>query len=90
MISAYLILFGSAFLAGLVRGILNAILKPILVFFSIPVLILTLGLFIFILNALLLKLAAAIVPGFTIRGFGPAFIGAVLLAVFSFGMSIFW
>lgn len=80
---------GPAFLAGLVMGILNMILKPLLVLLSIPFLVLTLGLFMFVLNALLLKLAAAIVPGFSIRGFGPAFIGAVLLAVFSFGMTFF-
>jgi len=80
---------GTAFMAGLVMGILNAILRPILAFISLPLLILTLGLFIFVLNALMLKIAAAIVPGFRVKGFGSAFIGAVLLAVFSFGMTVF-
>ena len=81
---------GPAFLAGLVMGVLNALLKPLLVLISLPFLLLTLGLFMFILNAILLKIAAAVVPGFSIRGFGPAFIGAVLLAVFSFGVTFFY
>ena len=80
---------GVAFLAGLVMGVLNALIKPLLVLVSLPLLILTLGLFIFVVNALLLILAAAIVPGFRVRGFGSALIGAVLLSIFSFGMTLF-
>ena len=81
---------GSAFLAGLVMGVLNALLKPLMVVVSLPLVVLTLGLFVFVLNALLLKLAAAIVPGFSIRGFGPALVGALLLGIFSLGMTVFW
>jgi putative membrane protein len=81
---------GSAFFAGLVMGVLNALLKPLMVVVSLPLVVLTLGLFVFVLNALLLKLAAAIVPGFSIRGFGPALLGALLLGIFSLGMTVFW
>lgn len=80
---------GSAFVAGLVMGVLNWTIRPILGFLSLPLIVLTLGLFILVLNALLLRLAAAIVPGFTVRSFSAAFIGAILLAVFSFGMTMF-
>ncbi|HKK70844.1 MAG TPA: phage holin family protein [Candidatus Krumholzibacteria bacterium] len=81
---------GPAFLAGLVMGVLNALLKPLMVILSLPLLVLTLGLFVFVLNAILLKVAAAIVPGFSIRGFGPALLGALLLGIFSLGMTVFW
>lgn len=79
---------GSALLAGLAMGVINAIVKPVLVIFSIPFLILTLGLFLLVINALLLKLAAAIVPGFQVKGFGSALLGAFLLTIFSGGLSL--
>lgn len=79
---------GSALLAGLVLGVINALLKPLLVLLTLPITVLTLGLFLLVINALLLRLAAAIVPGFRIAGFLPAFWGALLLSIFSFGLTL--
>jgi putative membrane protein len=79
---------GSALIAGLAMGVINAIVKPVLVILSLPFLILTLGLFLLVINALLLKLAAAIVPGFQVKGFGSALLGALLLSIFSGGLSL--
>ena len=71
---------GTAVLAALVLGVVNAILGPILTFLSLPLIILSLGLFWFVVNAFLLIVVAFIVPRFSINGWGPALIGAVVLA----------
>ena len=73
----------AALIAALVIGFVNATLGLILKILTFPLTILTLGLFWFVINALMLKLAAAIVPGFAVRGFVPALIGAVLMSVVS-------
>jgi len=73
--------FGSALVAALVLGLVNAILRPIVVFLSLPITILTFGLFLLVVNALMLLVVGAIVPGVRLRGFGPAFWGALLLSV---------
>lgn len=74
--------FGKAAISALVFGILNAILRPILNFFTFPLIILTFGLFAFIVNATVFGLAALIVPGFRLRwGFWSALIGAIALSV---------
>jgi len=73
--------FGSALLAALVLGLVNAVLRPIVVFLSLPITILTFGLFLLVVNALMLLVVGAIVPGVRLRGFGPAFWGALLLSV---------
>lgn len=78
----------SALLAGLALGVINALLKPLLVLLTLPITVLTLGLFLLVINALLLRLAAAIVPGFRVSGFMPAFWGALLLSIFSFGLTL--
>ena len=59
----------------------NAFVRPVLVVLTIPITVLTMGLFLIVVNDLVLKLAAALVPGFRIRGFLPAIWGALLLAV---------
>ena len=79
---------GNALLAALVLGVINALVKPIFVILTLPITILTLGLFLLVINALLLRLAAALVPGFTVRSFGAAFLGALLLSIFSFGLTL--
>jgi len=73
----------AALIAALVIGFVNATLGLILKVLTFPLTILTLGLFWFVINALMLKLAAAIVPGFEVRGFLPALIGAVLMSIVS-------
>ena len=73
---------GKAAISAAVFGILNAILLPILAFFTFPVILLSFGLFFFILNAIIFSLAAALVPGFTLRwGFWSALIGSIALAI---------
>lgn len=71
--------FGSALIAALVVGLLNATLGFVLKVLTFPLSILTLGIFLLIINAIILLLASAVVPGFKIRGFLAAFLGAVVL-----------
>ena len=75
--------FGHALIAALVLGIVNTIVRPVLLLVTLPMTIVTLGLFLFVLNALMLLLAAAVVPGFAIDGFGTALLAALLLALFN-------
>ena len=72
--------WGSALLAALVFGLVNAILGPILTILSFPLILVTLGLFWFVVNAILLIVVAFIVPGFSFNGFMPALIGSIVLA----------
>lgn len=74
--------------AALVIGLLNALVKPILVVLTLPLTIVTLGLFLLVLNALLFWLAAAVVPGFTVGGFLPAFFGALVLAIIGWALAL--
>lgn len=73
--------WGAALLAALMLGLVNAIVRPLLVLLTLPLTIVTFGLFLVVVNALMLQLAAALVPGFRIEGFGAALIGTVLLAL---------
>lgn len=80
--------FGFAVLAALVLGVVNGIVRPILILLTLPITVLTMGLFLFVINALMLMLAAAIVPGFAVEGLVPALLGGLLLAVFNLTVSI--
>jgi putative membrane protein len=73
--------------AALVFGVVNAIVRPILVLFSLPFIIVTLGLFIFIVNGLTLWLVGALVPGFHVEGLLAGIIGSVLLGIVSWIIS---
>jgi putative membrane protein len=73
----------AALIAALVIGLINATLGLFLKIVTFPLTIVTLGLFWFVINALMLELAAALVPGFYVRGFIPALIGAVMLSLVS-------
>jgi len=79
--------FGSALLAALVLGVVNFLVRPILVLITLPVTILTLGLFLIVVNALMLMLTSALVPGFRVAGFVPALVAAVLLGLFNLVVS---
>ena len=81
--------FWAALVAAFVLGIINAILRPVLVFFTLPVTILTLGLFLLVINGLLLLLVAALVPGFQVNGFWGAVLGSVLISIVSWMLSWF-
>ena len=73
--------FTAAFFAAAVLGILNALFRPVLILLTLPINILTLGLFTFIINAALLKLTAALIPGFDLQGFWPAVLGALVISI---------
>ncbi len=75
--------FGSAMVAALILGLLNTLLRPILVLLTLPVTVLTLGLFLFVINALMFYGAAALLDGFNVAGFGAALIGSVLYSLCS-------
>jgi putative membrane protein len=72
---------GSALIAVVVIGLLNATLGLVLKIVTLPLGILTLGLFFLVINALILKLSSGLVPGFYVKTFGAAFIGAIVLAL---------
>jgi putative membrane protein len=70
-----------ALLAALLLGVVNALVRPVLVLLTLPITLLTLGLFLFVINALLLMLAAWLAPDFAIRSFWSALVLAVIVAV---------
>lgn len=70
--------FGSALIAALVIGLLNAVLRPILVLLTLPVTLVTLGLFLFVINALMFWAAGSLLAGFHVEGFVAALIGSLL------------
>lgn len=74
---------GTALVAALVLGLVNAVIRPVILALTMPIGCLTLGLFTFVVNALMLWLTAAVVPGFDIDGFLPALVGSVLISVVS-------
>lgn len=78
----------SVALFALVLGLINAILRPVVIVFTCPFFVLTLGLFIFIVNALLFWLASAVPVGVHVAGFGAAFLGALVVSVISFIASL--
>lgn len=78
----------AAVIGALVLGLANALVRPAVVLLTLPVTILTLGLFLLVVNALMLMLAAALVPGFEVKGFGPALWGSVGLAVLNLLLGI--
>jgi putative membrane protein len=79
----------AALWGALVLGIANGFVRPLLVVLTLPLTILTLGLFVFVVNALMLMLAAALVDGFRVRGFGAALVGSVLLSLLNLAVSAF-
>ena len=76
--------FGAALIATIVIGIVNAIVGPVLKFFGLPFILLTLGLFLLVIDAALLKLASLFTPGFEVRGFFAAVLGSVVLTVLNY------
>ena len=74
--------FGAALIAAFVIGLFNMILRPILVVLTLPVTILTLGLFLFVINALMFWAASGVLDGFHVRGFGAALLGSLIYSAF--------
>jgi putative membrane protein len=79
--------FTSAFFAAAVLGILNAVLRPVLIILTLPLNILSLGLFTFVINAFLLKMASGVIPGFEVHGFWPALFGSLIISLVSWLLS---
>ena len=77
----------SAAIAALVLGLVNTLVKPLLVLLTLPVTILTLGLFLVVLNALLFWGVAEVLPGFNVSGFWAAVLGAILYSVIGWALS---
>ncbi len=71
----------AGFVAALILGIVNVVVKPIFIVLTLPLTILTMGLFLLVVNGLMLWLAAALVPGFMVAGFWSAVFGAILLSI---------
>jgi putative membrane protein len=79
---------GGALLAALILGIVNAVIRPILIVISLPIEILTLGFFVLVINALLFWFVGALHVGLYVDGFWPAFWGALLMAIASWVLSM--
>jgi putative membrane protein len=73
--------FGAAMIAALVLGLLNTVVRPLLVLLTLPVTLLTLGLFLFVINALMFWAAAGVLDGFKVSGFTAALIGSLIYSV---------
>ena len=95
MVASYLIEgievrgFGSALLAAAIVGILNAFFRPVLIILTLPINILTLGLFTFVINALLLMMASGVIGGFEVHGFWAALWGSLVISLVSWVLSSF-
>ncbi len=76
--------------ASLLLGIINAFVRPILLLLSLPFILVTMGLFIFVVNALLMLLVSSVVPGFVVDGFWSAFFGAIIVGLVSLVLSSFF
>lgn len=72
---------GSLLLAALVLGVINAVIRPLLWFLTLPLTVFTFGLFALLINAVMIKLTAAIVPGFEVERFGDAILAAIIMAL---------
>ena len=76
-------------LAAVVIGLVNSTIRPLLALLTLPITVLTLGLFYFVLNGLMFYLAAAITPGFTLAGLGSAIVGALVMSIVAMLLHLF-
>lgn len=81
--------FGTALLSALVLGILNAFFRPVLIILTLPINILTLGLFTFVINAALLMMTSGLIGGLIVNGFGSALLGSLIISLVSWLLSSF-
>jgi len=80
--------FGSALIAALVLGLINTLIRPVLLLLTLPVTVLSLGLFILVINGLLFWFAGSVLRGFEVSGFWTAMMGALLYSVASYLLSL--
>ncbi len=78
----------SLLLAAAILGLINAVIRPIIIIITLPINIVTLGLFTLVINALMIQATAWVVPGFSVASFGWAFVTAVLFSIFSVALSL--
>lgn len=78
----------SAAIASVILGLVNAIVKPLLVVLTLPLTLLTFGLFVFFINAIVIWLAGVLTPGFVISGFLPALVGSIVLTLITSGLTM--
>lgn len=76
--------------ASLLLGIINALIRPVLLILSLPFILVTMGIFIFVINALLLLLVSKMIPGFQVDGFWSAFFGSIIISIVSWAFSAFF
>lgn len=79
--------WGPAFLGAIVLGLVNGFVRPVMVLLTLPLTVLTFGLFLLVVNALMLWLVAALVPGVRVQGFGPALLGSLLLTLLNLAVA---
>lgn len=79
--------FGTALLAALGLGLINTLVRPVLAILTLPITVITLGIFYLVLNSLLFWLASAFIPGFEVHGFASAVVGAMLYGVIAWALS---
>jgi len=79
--------FGAALVAALLLGLINTFLRPLLVLLTLPATLLTLGLFLLVINACLFWLGGSLIDGFTVNGFWPGLFGALLYSLISWALS---
>ncbi|MBV9191012.1 MAG: phage holin family protein [Betaproteobacteria bacterium] len=79
--------FASALVAALVLGLVNAVIRPILILLTLPATILTLGLFIFVINGLLFWFVGSFIQGFVVAGFWWGVLGAIVYSIFSWALA---
>jgi putative membrane protein len=81
--------WGSALIGAIVFGFVNAVIRPIMVFLTLPLTVITFGLFLLVINALMLLLMAALVPGIRVQGFWPALVGSLVLTLLNVVVEFF-
>jgi len=81
--------FLAAFWAAAILGVLNAFFRPIALILTLPINILSLGFFTFVINAAMLKMASSLIPGFEVHGFWTAIFGSLIVSTVSFGINVF-
>jgi putative membrane protein len=80
---------GMGILAAGILGVVNAVIRPLVLLLTLPITILTLGLFTLVINAVMLQIVASLVPGFTIESFSAALVGALVVSLVSWLLNIF-
>lgn len=79
----------SLIISALMLGLVNAVVKPLLIILTLPLTLVTLGFFLLVINALMLRLVSSLVRGFSLSGFWTAFFASIFISLLSFGIEIF-